>query len=78
VFDGCDEEEIEAELARAWMIDQAWTETTVTAWQWIRDTEYPQDDLEDDDEARLLYLYEWLDGRGHDLERAALDEVYAR
>ena len=27
VFDGANEEEIEAELARAWMIDQAWNET---------------------------------------------------
>ncbi len=78
VFDGSDEEEIEAELARAWMVDQAWNETTAAAWQWIRDTEYPQDELEDDGEARLLYLYEWLGGRGHDLERASLDETYAR
>jgi DNA-directed RNA polymerase subunit beta len=78
VFDGADEEEIEAELARAWMIDQAWYETAKRAWQWVEDTEYPQDDLTDDDEARLLYLYEWLDGKGYDMERISLDEVYAR
>ena len=34
VFDGADEFEIEAELARAWMIDQAWTEVTRRAWKW--------------------------------------------
>ena len=28
VFDGADEEEIEAELARAWLIDHAWDEVT--------------------------------------------------
>ncbi len=78
VFDGADEEEIEAELARAWMIDRAWDEATVRAWQWIKDTEYPQEEMEDDDEARLLYLYEWLDGRGYNLEQLALDPVYAR
>ena len=35
VFDGASEEEIEAELARAWMIDQAWKKTTEAAWEWL-------------------------------------------
>ena len=33
VFDGADEEEIEAELARAWMIDRAWKEVGEWAWE---------------------------------------------
>ena len=36
VFDGANEEEIEAELARAWMMDEAWKETGATAWEWLQ------------------------------------------
>ncbi len=78
VFDGADENEIEAELARAWMIDRAWEEIGQRAWQWLKDTEYMQEELKDDAEVRLLYISEWLDGRGYDLERFTFDEVYAR
>jgi len=35
VFDGADEAEIEAELARAWLIDRAWDETAARAWDWV-------------------------------------------
>ncbi len=34
VFDGADEFEIEAELARAWMIERTWDEMTIRAWKW--------------------------------------------
>ncbi|MCJ7703081.1 MAG: DNA-directed RNA polymerase subunit beta, partial [Anaerolineales bacterium] len=34
VFDGAREFEIEAELARAWLIDRAWRETGDLAWAW--------------------------------------------
>ncbi len=78
VFDGADENEIEAELARAWLSEQAWKEATVRAWQWLKDQEYPQDDLTDDDEARLMYVSAWLEDKDYDLEQLALDEVYAR
>jgi DNA-directed RNA polymerase subunit beta len=78
VFDGADEAEVEAELARAWMIDNAWDAITERAWQWIKEIEYPQEDLEDDAEARLLYMAEWLNEQGYDIERVSLDEVYAR
>ncbi|MGC1377436.1 MAG: DNA-directed RNA polymerase subunit beta, partial [Anaerolineales bacterium] len=37
VFDGAKEEEIEAELARAWLVDRAWSETAATAWEWLKD-----------------------------------------
>ncbi len=40
VFDGATEEQIEAELARAWIVDQAWKESARTAWEWIKDQDY--------------------------------------
>jgi DNA-directed RNA polymerase subunit beta len=76
VFDGADEAEISAELARAWMIDQAWADVTARAWAWLKEQEYNLDDLDDDSEARLLYLQEWL--RDADRRKLANDQVYAR
>jgi len=76
VFDGGDEAEISAELARAWMIDQAWAETTGRAWGWLKEQEYNLDDLNEDDEARLLYLQEWL--KDADRRKLAMDRIYAR
>ena len=76
VFDGGDEAEISAELARAWMIDEAWTEATGRAWTWLTEQEYNQEDLNDEDEARLLYLQDWL--KDSDRRRLATDRVYAR
>jgi DNA-directed RNA polymerase subunit beta len=66
VFDGASEEEIEAELARAWIVDQAWKQTVVTAWEWIKEQEYEPESIEDDDEVRSLYLAEWLGERDYD------------
>jgi DNA-directed RNA polymerase subunit beta len=77
VFDGATEEEIEAELARAWMVDYAWEETSETAWNWIKEQEYSPEMIEDDDEVCRLYLEQWLGERGYDIYR--LNEVnYAR
>jgi DNA-directed RNA polymerase subunit beta len=77
VFDGAREDEIEAELARAWMVDFAWKETAVAAWTWIKGQEYTPEAIEDDDEVRRLYLEQWLGERGYDVYR--LNEVdYAR
>ena len=79
VFDGADEQEIEAELARAWMIDKAWAEVTLRAWEWLRevgiDTEYIESD-----EARLHYILHWFEeiGCDYDEELLAYDQVYAR
>jgi DNA-directed RNA polymerase subunit beta len=80
VFDGADEEEIEAELARAWMIDQAWKEIGLQAWAWVKQQEYASDDaFEDDEEVRRLYLESWLGGKkGYDGELIATDPIYAR
>jgi DNA-directed RNA polymerase subunit beta len=78
VFDGADEGEIEAELARAWLIDRAWTEVTQAAWAWVHEMELEPEDLADDEEARRLYLVYALGDRGYDEERLAADTVYAR
>ncbi|NOZ00181.1 MAG: DNA-directed RNA polymerase subunit beta [Chloroflexi bacterium] len=78
VFDGAKEMEIEAELARAWLVDQAWKEVAKTAWAWLNEQEYDPEMIEDDDEVRRLYLERWLGERGHDVYRLATDERYAR
>jgi DNA-directed RNA polymerase subunit beta len=78
VFDGADEEEISAELARAWLIDWAWNQAAEKAWQWLGDQGEEQQELIDDHEACSLYLGEWLGQNGYDLERLWSDEGYAR
>jgi DNA-directed RNA polymerase subunit beta len=78
VFDGAKEEEIEAELARAWLVDEAWRTTAAKAWEWLADQQYEPDMIRDDDEVRLLYLENWLGGKGYDVSRIALDQYYAR
>ena len=67
VFDGASEEEIEAELARAWLVDQAWTEAAQTAWEWLKQEEYDPETIQDDDEVRRLYLEGYLGERGYDV-----------
>lgn len=78
VFDGADEGEIEAELARAWMIDKAWEQTGEAAWQWLAGMEYNPQSIEDDNEVRRLYLEEWLGQRGYDVYQLISDIRYAR
>jgi DNA-directed RNA polymerase subunit beta len=78
VFDGAKEIEIEAELARTWIIDQAWKETGQTAWTWLKQDEYDPETIEDDNEVRRLYLGEWLGERGYDFYRLSSDIDYAR
>jgi DNA-directed RNA polymerase subunit beta len=78
VFDGADEEEIAAELARAWLIDWAWNKASERAWEWLREQEFELEQLSDDREARTLYLTQWLGESGYDLERLLSDERYAR
>ena len=77
VFDGASEEQIEAELARAWIVDQAWKESAQTAWEWIKEQEYDPESMQDDDEVRRLYLEAWLGKRKYDVY--SLNDVnYAR
>ncbi|MCJ7435601.1 MAG: DNA-directed RNA polymerase subunit beta [Anaerolineales bacterium] len=77
VFDGASEEQIEAELARAWLVDQAWRESAQLAWDWLKEQEYDPNTIQDDDEVRRLYLEEWLGKKKYDVYR--LNDVdYAR
>ena len=79
VFDGADEEEIEAELARAWMIDRAWKDAADRAWPWARERGFYQEDaFEDDSEVRRLYLESRLSERGYAPDQLATDVDYAR
>ncbi len=78
VFDGADEDEIAAELARAWLGERAWDEAVERAWGWLKAQGYPLESLRDDDEARLLYVAAWLSPKGYDIDRLREDEVYAR
>src|SRR5512135_1038939 len=66
VFDGSREDEIESELARAWLMDRAWKESAAAAWEWIKQQEYDPETIQDDDEVRRLYLEEWLGERDYD------------
>jgi DNA-directed RNA polymerase subunit beta len=77
VFDGADEQEIEAELARAWLMDQAWNTVVERAWKWANEEEM---DLELMGEVEVLgfYLLHWLGGQGHDEERLVRDRAFAR
>jgi DNA-directed RNA polymerase subunit beta len=77
VFDGADEYEIEAELARAWLMDLAWKESGVKAWEWMNQQEYDPQSIRDDEEVRLLYLEQILGDR-YDIGRMATDYHYAR
>jgi DNA-directed RNA polymerase subunit beta len=79
VFDGADEREIEAELARAWMIDRAWKDVGESAWAWVKEQGYYQEEaFEDDEEVRRIYLESWLSGKGYDAELLAINQNYAR
>jgi len=78
VFDGASEIEIEAELARAWMIDQAWDETGEKAWEWVQAQEYDSQYFQDDDEVRSLYMADWLGTKGYYVSDMKEDILYAR
>ena len=78
VFDGATEAEIEAELARAWMVDRAWEQTGQLAWNWLGEDEYDPSQYKDDDEVRNLYLESWLGELGYDASRFVSDYHYAR
>ena len=77
-FDGATETQIEADLARAWLVDRAWGEITERAWAWLKAQDYPLESLESEGEARLLYVLGWLEDGDYDLDLVLRDEVYAR
>ncbi|MFZ1772089.1 MAG: DNA-directed RNA polymerase subunit beta, partial [Caldilinea sp.] len=78
VFDGAKENEIEAELARAWLVDLAWRAITDRAWVYVRGQHIPDAELRDDNDARLIYLLDWLEPLGYDAERLFREQTYAR
>jgi DNA-directed RNA polymerase subunit beta len=80
VFDGASEQEIAAELARAWMIDHAWEQVTARTWKWLQGQEIDGSAFQDDQEARLSYIVEWFEDLGvnYDRERLIADSTYAR
>jgi DNA-directed RNA polymerase subunit beta len=74
VFDGAKEEEIQAELGRAWMVEQAWKAMGERAFEWIKQFDYTLEDLEDDEEVYRLYIHDWLGQLGtYDLDQLVLD-----
>jgi len=81
VFDGASEDEIAAELSRAWLMDQAWEEITQRAWTWINQQGIPVEELRNEVEARTMFLMNWLEELGnneYDLNMMATDYIYAR
>jgi len=78
VFDGAKEEEIEAELVRAWLVDRAWQDAADHAWDLVQEEGYPTEELQDDDDVRMLYLEAWLGPLGYDIDRLARESTYAR
>ncbi len=77
-FDGAEETQIEADLARAWLIDRAWKEITERAWAWLKAQDYPLDSLQSEEEASLLYILAWLEDHDYDADELLTDRVYAR
>ncbi len=67
VFDGATEAEIEAELARAWIVDRGLEGSRLSLpGNGCKQQEYDPESIQDDDEVRRLYLEDWLGGRGYD------------
>ena len=78
VFDGANEREISAELARAWLLGRAWEVAAGWAWDWLTEIEYDLESLEDENEARRLFVTGWLGEEGYEVERLDTDLRYAQ
>ncbi|MEA3350961.1 MAG: DNA-directed RNA polymerase subunit beta [Chloroflexota bacterium] len=78
VFDGARETEIEAELARAWIVDRAWKEVAERAWKWLDEDGYDPASIKDDNHVRRLYMEGWLGEQGYDVYDLIVDGTYAR
>jgi DNA-directed RNA polymerase subunit beta len=77
VFDGADEPEIEAELARAWLMDRAVNVFTERAWAWANELEIEPEEVTEE-EVLSYYLLEWLGDKQYDEEKLVRDHQYAR
>jgi DNA-directed RNA polymerase subunit beta len=79
VFDGASEQNIEAELSRSWLMEAAWREVTEAAWAWLKEYDYNSEDVEDDEEARRMYIEAWLgESEAYDREQLLFNTTYAR
>jgi DNA-directed RNA polymerase subunit beta len=78
VFDGASEREIRAELGRAWLVDRAWRVASEWAWDWLEEMEIDTETLQDDDEARRLFVVSWLGEEGYDENELEINQNYAR
>ena len=79
VFDGAREGEIEGELARSWLIDEAWRRVTDDAWEWLKSGDYDSASIEDEIDARHRYIDAWLGSEDiYDRDLLMTDEIYAR
>lgn len=81
VSDGASEDEIAAELARAWLVDRAWSDLARRAWAWVREHEIETDYLRDDVAAYGLFLGDYLSRQGvdHDeIESILLNPIRSR
>ncbi len=78
VFDGANEHEIMAELSRAWLVNRAWDIASDWAWGWLEEIGYDLELLEDDDQARNLFVVSWLADKSYNPDRLATDVHYAR
>ncbi|MEN8097792.1 MAG: DNA-directed RNA polymerase subunit beta [Chloroflexota bacterium] len=78
VFDGASENEIKAELARAWLMDRAWSDVTEWAWTWLKQSDNQQV-FEDDESARRAFVDNWMgDNDTYNPGQAAIDDPYLR
>jgi DNA-directed RNA polymerase subunit beta len=78
VFDGADEFEIEAELARAWMLERAWAEINGRAWAWAAQQGLGEENLVDDDEVRRLFMEHTFSSKEYHKDLITTDERYAK
>ncbi len=80
VFDGASERQIEAELARAWLIDKAWNDVTEAALAWVQELGEDAGEFEDDEDIRIAYIEEvyLAEEEDVDFDRIFRDRVYAR
>jgi DNA-directed RNA polymerase subunit beta len=61
------------------MMDEAWRRITEDSWKWLKEANYDADFVEDDREARRLYIDAWLgEDPRYDRAMLAANETYAR
>jgi len=77
VFDGADELEIQAELARAWLMDRAWDVFIERMWKWVHQEEIETEEMTEE-ELVSWYLLSQLGEAGYDEERLVRERTYAR